>query len=109
MRSHGIRQNAAKVADGVDLRSLERFLGGYLPVLFDVEDAVMPCQEVARRQFPDRFEDGAVAGRVEERQVMIERIDVEIPRQIGGLEQRFDLRAEIEPPADGRVVDRLDA
>ena len=57
----------------------------------------VPRQQVSRRQLADALEDRAVARRVEERQVVIERGGVEIARQVGRLEQRLELRPEVEP------------
>ena len=45
------------------------------------------------------LEDRPVARRVEERQVVIERVGIELARQVGRAEQRLDLGAEIEAAA----------
>src|SRR5262249_38046751 len=46
---------------------------------------------------------------VEEREEMIEGVEIQIAWQIRRLEQRLDLRSEVHAPADYSVVQRLDA
>src|SRR5262249_7015245 len=71
--------------------------------------SVAPRQEVPRRQLADAGENRPVARRVEEREKMIEGVEIQIAWQIRRLEQRLDLRSEVHAPADYSVVQRLDA
>src|SRR6476660_3495767 len=69
----------------------------------------MPGEQVAGWKFSDGSENRAVAGSVQEREVVIESVDIELARDIRRLEERFHLRAEVETVLGLGVVERLNA
>ena len=81
-----------------------------VPVAVDPDPSVglPPREEVTRWQLGDPLEDGARAGHVLEREVVVERHGVELGRDPGCCHDRFQLRAKNEPAWLGHVVERLD-
>ena len=78
MRADGAGQNVVERRDGVVLRAVERFPVGKLPVLLDLDPAVGPRQQVPRRQLLHGFEDRPIARGVKERQIVIERVEIDL-------------------------------
>src|SRR5205085_1508243 len=69
---------------------------------------VLPLQKMSGRQFPDVLEYRAVARRIEEREVVIERLEIEPLIHGASGEQRFDFAAEVQPAIAFDVMQRLD-
>ena len=63
---------------------------------------------VAGRELPDPLEHGRRPGHELVAQVVVHRLEIHGPRDVGVLEDRLDLRAEDEPVPGPRVVERLD-
>ena len=80
-------------------RAAERLRVANLPVLPDVDAPVTIAQVVARRQLAHALEDGPVARRVEEREVVIERPEIDVAVDRAGRDQRLDLGPEEQPAA----------
>jgi hypothetical protein len=109
VRPYGVGQHGTQRARGVGLAAAKRLGGADLPVLDDVGAAVFPPQEVARRQLAHAFEERSIARRVQKREVVVERLQVELPIDRSGGEERLDLGPEVEPAAPLRKMKRLDA
>jgi hypothetical protein len=78
-----------------------------LPVLLDLAASTAPAQEVPGRQLADSLEDRVLSRRVEERQVVVERGEVEARFHRAGRKERLDLAAEVQAAAALRVMQRL--
>jgi len=64
---------------------------------------------VTRQELADVREERLLRRGIQERQIVVERAGVQIPRHPGCAEQRLDLGPEIQAASDERVVQRLDA
>src|SRR6185369_14444885 len=79
-----------------------------VPVLLNVETTRRESQVMSRRQLVNVAEDGDWIGNVAEREIRVERFEIDLALHVRMLEQRLDLGAEDERAAvRDRVVDRL--
>jgi len=107
VRFDGIGQHRFERPCRFVARAAEWFRIANLPVLPDVDAPVTISEVVARRQLVHALEDGPVARRIEVRQVVIERPEVDIAGDRARCYQRLDLGPEEQPAAGQRVVQRL--
>ena len=73
------------------------------------QSRAVESQHVSRWQFSYVREDRAVRGRVEERQVVIERRQIEVPGNVRRTQDRLELGGEVHAPRRFGDVERFDA
>src|SRR4029078_13455375 len=91
------------------MRSAAGLVGGPFPAGVATMPSVPPQENVPGWQFADPLENRSIPGRVEEREIVIERVQVDVELHLRRAQQRFDLRSEVQASARFGVVDRLDA
>ena len=79
------------------------------PPRFDARPPVAPIQQMPGRHFSYSLDQRPLAGNVVDRKVLIERLQVQPPRNLGVLQDRLEFRPEVDIVAAPVVVQRLDA
>ena len=109
MRLHTVVERVGDAVDpGVQIR-LFVCVEVHVPVALHLEFAVLVGEVVRRRQLVNALEEGFVAGRVLEGEVVFQRCGVEDFLEVGVAQEALDLRAEQQRLAHLRIVQGLDA
>src|ERR1700730_487316 len=107
--SDGVGQYRAQLGNGFGLRAGERVGSGQTPVRSGVDAAIPPGEQMSGWQLVDAPEDRTVPGRVQKREIVIERVEIEIAGHVRRAEDGLDLGPEVQTSAGFGVVQRLDA